>query len=470
MTTTPERESDIERRLRAALSARADLVQPERLAPLAPVVPLRPRWRSPWVVLATAAVMLLVLGVVLQGLGRDPRSDDVAPSPDGPRVELPDDVGRGWEPTTLSRTPRLDLDGDGTDEKVTFRGEPTEGYDGRLRIETTLSSTGEEAYGIAEVGTTLDSNALDPIDADGDGDQELVLYFDDASAVAGGGHPLVFDLRDGLLVQAVPQDPDLLRRGQVPVPGSRTEHYEMVRIHDYWFEDGTLWSSRSVNAYAAGNMTLLRPETVVVDAWTWTLDDAGVLQPDDAGCLRVGLESTQPCGDDTADELPYVSPVADDTFGAGGSAVFDVGYRFTARLEAGDPATLVIEGEDGRTLRHPLDVTDPRVSTTQPTSVMSDGASFYVTSAADPSYAQVLVQDGDVLRALRPTGEVELADDDTTRTWLTSNGALVTAVAGDGGTWRTWLWQMVSGTEMAALPSATVCFDDPEDPATVRRC
>ena len=39
--------SEMEDRLRAALSARAELVQPEHLAPLATATPLRPRWRSP---------------------------------------------------------------------------------------------------------------------------------------------------------------------------------------------------------------------------------------------------------------------------------------------------------------------------------------------------------------------------------------------------------------------------------------
>ena len=202
MSTTPGA-SDLEARLRAALAARADLVRGEDLTPLATVTPLRPRWSTPWVLLAAAAVVLLVLGVVLQGVGGRTRSDEVAPEPDAPQLELPADVGRGWEPATLSRAPRLDLDGDGTREKVDFLAEPTKDFDGRFRMQTTLSTTGEEAYGIAKVGTTIGTNVLDPIDADGDGDQELVLYFDDPDAgPGGGGHPLVFDLRDGLLVQA----------------------------------------------------------------------------------------------------------------------------------------------------------------------------------------------------------------------------------------------------------------------------
>ena len=329
---------DIEQRLRAALSARAEQVQPEDLSHHATVVPLRHRWTTPVVALAGAACVLLVLVLSFQLTGGTPRSDP-APRPDGPQVVLPSDVGRDWKADDLASPARLDLDGDGVPEKVLFLAEPTEGFDGRVRLETTLSTTGEEAYGIAELGTTIGTNALDPIDADDDGDQELVLWYDDVDAgPGGGGHPLVFDLRDGLLVQGVAEDPDLLVRGQVPVPGGGTEFYDMVRIHDYWIDGGRLLSSRSVNAYAAGNMTLMRPETIVLDTWEWTLDEDGILRAADAGCLRSGLESLTPCGGDEADDAPYVTPVAEETIGVGGSARFVDGYRFDVSLEAGRAA------------------------------------------------------------------------------------------------------------------------------------
>ena len=398
---------EIEERLRGALSARAELVQPEDLGPLAPVAELRPRWQSPWVLLATAAVVLLILGVVFQGLDPRPRSDEVAPTPDAPQLELPADIGRGWEPSTLSRSPRLDLDGDGTKETVEFLAEPTDDFDGRFRMQTTLSGTGQETYGIAEVGTTIDTNALDPIDADADGDQELVLYYDDHDAVGGGGYPLIFDLRDGLLVQAVAEDSDLLLRGNLPVPGSRTEFFEMVRIHDYWFEDGRLFSSRSRGSYASGNMTLVRTETILVDAWEWRLDEDGVLRAQSVGCLRSGLEALTPCEEGEQEELPYVTPVATETFGIGEEADFRQDYRFTARLDAFSDPSVVVTGDDGRTLNYGLEVAAPRVNVQQP-SVFLDGASVVVTSASDPTLIEVLVQDGDTLRPVTPVGEVPL--------------------------------------------------------------
>jgi hypothetical protein len=470
MSTTPDT-MDIEERLRAALTARAELVGPEDLSAPAAVVPLRPRWRSPWVLLATAAVVLLVLGVVLQGVGRDPGSDDVAPEP-GPRVELPKDVGRDWSAIDLSTPARLDLDGDGTEEKVKFLGEPTKKFDGRTRLQTVLSSTGEEAYGIAELGTTIGTTALEPIDADGDGDQELVLLGElDPNVVGGLYAPVVFDLREGLLVQAVAEDPDLLLRGNVTVPASRTAHYELVRSHDFWMEDGTLFSSRSTDSFASGNMTLLRGESYVVDAYEWSLDEDGVLRAGDASCLVLVAEARQPCGPGAEEGfVPYINSVATETFGVGEGADFRAGYRFTARIEAVADPSLVVEGDDGRTIDHGLEVADPRVSTVQPLSVFSDGASFFVTSASDPTYVEVLVQGDGELRSLRSVGEVDLANEGGTRTWLTEDGGVVTVTAQDDGAWTAWSWQMVSRTEMAALPWGTVCFDDVDDPSTARPC
>jgi hypothetical protein len=467
--STPDTMAEMEERLRSALVARAEQVQPEHLAPLTPVVDLRPRWQSPWVLLATAAVVLLVLGVVLEGVGRDSRSDDVAPRPDERvELELPSDVGRDWKTKEYSTPARLDLDGDDTLETVEFLGEPGRKGDGRVRMQATLSGSGEETYGLTDVGTTTVS-ALGAIDADADGDQELVLYYDD---FVNGGYPLVFDLREGLLVRAVVDQPELLVRGDVPVPGTGTEYYEMARQHDYWIEDGTLWSSRSVNTYAIGNMTIIKPLVTVRDAWTWRLSEDGLLEPVDAGCLRYDVmdDSRTPCADGAGDDLPDVADVAAESIGVGESTAFDDGYPFTARLEAVADPTLVVEGMDGRTIDHGVEVADPRILTTQPVRVFSDGASVVVTSAADPAYVRVVVQDGDRLRSLEPVGEVDLRNDETHRTWLTDDGNLVTAVAGDDGSWRVWSWQMVSRSEMAALPGAVVCFGDVADPSTIRRC
>ncbi len=466
---------DIEERLRAALAARAELVRPEDLEPLAPVVELRPRWQSPWVLLATAAAVLLVLGVVLQGVGGSERSDRVAPGPDDAQVELelPTDIGRDWKSDDYTTPARLDLDGDGVKEKVDFLGEETKDFDGRTRLQTTLSSTGEEAYGIAELGSTIATSALPPIDADGDGDQELVLLHDESySGPELGGFPHVFDLRDGLLVETVPEDPELLHRGQFAVEGSATEFYDMVHVGDFWIEDGSLHSSRSVGAYARGNMSFMAPRSHVADAWTWTLGADGILRHGEAECIMKSYDSTRPCGLDAVDTVTYVPVERADTVGMGERADFrqDVGYGFSARLEAVADPSLVVEGSDGRTIQQSLEVADPLLGTTQPTSVFADGASVVVTSASDPSIVQVLVQDADRMVVMEPVGEIELTNHDDQRTWLTEYGDVLSAVATDDGRWELWEWMMVSRTEIAALPWGTVCIDDVDDPTSVRAC
>jgi hypothetical protein len=486
MSTTdmPPELADIEARLRAALTARAEQVQPEDLAQLATVVPLRPRWQSPWVLLATAAAVLLVIGVVFQGMGGNPRSDRIAPQPDTPTIDLPADIGRDWEPDDRSTPARLDLDGDGTREKVVFLAEPTKDHDGRTRLQTTLSSTGQEAHGLVELGTTIGISALDPIDADGDGDQELVLY---TTAVDGGPgapfEPVVLDLRDGLLVQAVPEDPQLLSAGDVVVPGSATAYYDRVHLQAFRVEGGKLVSTRSVNAFAraAGAMTLLRPETYVMDTYEWTLGDDGVLRPGAKGCLLQVPEATRPCDADSADDLPYVTSESTDTIGVGEQVALDdggLGYRARLDDDGDGAATLVVDGPGADGSVYAANLPDPEVHVVSPGYLTGyDAASVVITSGSDPGAIEVVVQTGDRagLVSLRPVGEVALGTGTTDdgrayRSWLTAAGVVVTAVAGDDGSWEAWQWVRSGDTEIAALPWGTICFDDVEDPTTGRAC
>lgn len=468
--------TDIEARLRDALAARADLVRPEDLEPLAPVVELRPRWQSPWVLLATAAVVLLVLGIVLQGVGGRERSDRLAPKPDDTEVELtvPDDIGRDWEVDRYSTAAKLDLDGDGTQEKVTFGSEKTESGSGRVRIQTTLSSTGEEAYGVVELNQNGVVSPLEPLDLDDDGDQELALYDGDIVGDTQGDflHPIVLDLRDGLLVEMVVSEPELLQMGNVPVESQPSAYYDVVRSQAYWIEDGRLYSGRSVNTFASSpGMMSTRPGGLVLDSWRWRLGADGVLRAEPNGCVYEDVMGDRtPCPPDARDSLPVVGPEATGSFGIGEQSTWTEGYQYDARLEAGADPALVVEGADGRTINQPLEVGDPLVLTTQPTGIFYDGASFVVRSASDPTYLQVLWQDGARLRTLEPVGEVPLTDDDTHRTWLTKDGSLVTVVAGEDDTWRAWFWQMASKTEMVAIPAGLVCFDDVDDPSTARDC
>ena len=469
MSTTPDAMSEMEQRLRAALTARADLVRPEDLAPLAPVVELRPRWQSPWVLLATAAVLLLVLGVVVQGAGGRERSDQLAPRPDEPQVELPLDVGRDWQAGPESMPARVDLDGDGTRERVDFLAEPTKDFDGRIRLQTTLSSTGEESFGIADVESTIGLAAEGVIDADGDGDQELVVFDPDLDSGTNGGVPLVFDLREGLIVQAVTEDPELLLRGEVTVPGSQTELYDRVRVHQYWISRGRLFSGRSEDSFARSATDRLSPPAVVLETWEWRLDDEGVLRPVPSGCKQLVFDIGD-CTSDPTDQVPDLGAPVETAVGVGESVGPAPGYDFSMRVEAGDPASLVVETPDGRTLELDLDVPDPRVAVVQPESIFPDGEALVVTSATDPTLVRLLVQREAGIVALEAVGEVPLENTEQNRTWLTGSGSVVSAVAGDDGTWQLWSWQVASQDRVFAMPGATVCFDDVEDLTTMGAC
>ncbi len=421
--------------------------------------------------LATAAAVLLILGIVVQGVGPATTSDEVAPSPEDPEIELPVDIGRDWRAAPESTPARVDLDGDGAKEKVEFLGERTTDYDGRIRLQTTLTSTGEDAYGIADVASTIGVTAEGVIDADGDGDDELVVFDPDVDAgPSSGGVPLVFDLREGLLVQVVVEDSELLRRGDVQVPGSQREFYDLVRVAQYWIADGTLFSGRSEDSFARADMTRLSTPVVVLETWEWRLGEDGVLRPEAAGCKELVFD-VRDCAAAPVDRLPDLGAPVPTSVAVGESAEASRGYSFSLRVEAGDPPLLVVEGYDANTLRHELDVADPRVSAVQPDSTFyQGGVSLVVTSASDPTLVQLLVQRGDRIVVLEPVGEVDLENTEGTRTWHTENGSVVSAVAGDDDSWQLWLWQVTPRNQAFAMPSGTVCFDDPDDPDTMRGC
>lgn len=479
--------NDLEARLAEAFSARADSVQSEDLSdrPLpASIVPL---WRRTPVLMAAAACLTVVAtsAVVLAGL---PQGHE-GPRPAGPtpQVVLPTDEGVDWPRAKASARPRLDLDGDGTVETVQLLAEPSEDFDGRVRLQTTLSGSGDRAFGVIDIGTSIGVDALAPIDADRDGDQELVIYHEATDDVM-DQLVVVLDLRDGLLVEAPQSSPGLLMRGTAPVPDDAPvgDYYQLVQLRDYWIEDGRLFSSSSQNAFAEymGGMNVARPERLVVSLVEWVLRDDGVLEPmpADEPCRVVelgGPAKGSACEPGERDAPPRVAPVADEVVRVGGTFSSRVGYRYDVRVEAGggDP-TLVVANEDGRRVEQPLDLgPDPVVFTQQPLGVLSDGAS--VVAAADDAVSSrmtVFGQDRDRMVPYEVVGDIELGSGVTAggaglRTWLTTGGSLVTAVhTGDGDAWDVFTWTGFRGHKMGAIPRGTVCFDDIADPDTARTC
>ncbi|QBX56475.1 hypothetical protein EXE58_14045 [Nocardioides seonyuensis] len=480
--------TDLERRVSEALSALADQVQPEHLSPRA--APAAPAWRrTPLLVMAAAAsvVLALVLTLVI-----DQGDDRVAPAPQPDRsdVVVPPDVGRAWDRVADSGPARLDLDGDGADEKVSFLGEPSREYDGRVRLQTTLSGDGAEAYGVVDLGTTVGVDTLEPIDADGDGDEEMVLYYTDPTDPM-TTLPMVLDLRDGVLVEAVPTDRELFRRGSLEVEGG-TEHYDMVRVVDYWIEGGAMFSGVSRGSFASVGMSLFRPEEHIVDVVRWRLREDGALVPEpaDPSCVVVTADGRRrACSPGEVDPLPDVAPVADERIAVGSSFSAGPDYlRYRAVLEpsstAGADAELVVTVRSGDQLRLPLRTgSEPRVFTTAPfiaTDGGFDGATFLVASedGDEPGAMWVVAELGGRLVQLDPVGPLQpgtgyLDDGRAQRTWLTPRGGLFTAVADtadEAGPWELRSWVMVGDAQVTAVPRGTVCFTDPSDPGTARAC
>ena len=405
------------------------------------------------------------------------------PKPTPRTIDLPADIGRDWAPDDLSKPVRLDLDGDGTMERVEFLAEPAEEHDGRTRVQTTLSSTGEEAYGLVELGTTIGVGALDPIDADSDGDQELVLYTTDVDG--GPGAPSSRSsstCATGCWSGPLPEDPELLASGDVVVPGSETQHYDRVHVQTFRVEGATLVSTRSVNAFArsAGSMTMLVPETYVMDTYEPDARRPGCPAGGGAGLPRAGAGGHQAMRRRQRRRPALRGRLeSTDTIGVGEQvALEDGGLGYRARVEDDGGPNLVIDGPGADGSSYALNAPEPRVHVVSPASLVGfDAASAYVTSATDPGVVEIVAQTADQagLVGLRPVGEVPLgtgtqADGRDYRTWLTENGSVVTMVAGGDGSWESWQWVPDGQTDIAALPTGTVCFDDVTDPASLRRC
>ena len=280
------------------------------------------------------------------------------PSPTPRRIDLPADIGRDWEPDDLRPRPVSTWTATARGRRSSSSPSPRRTTTAATRLQTTLSSTGEEAYGLVELGTTIGISALDPIDADSDGDQELVLYTTavDGRAAAHPSSRSSSTCATGCWSGRCPRTRELLASGDVVVPGSRTPALRdgaRPDVHGRGRDAGVDPLGEAF-ARATGGMTLLRPETYVVD--TWRLDPRRRRCPAAGGaglppcrCRR----ATRPCD---ADERRRPALRGDRVHGhhrrrgagrdsrTAGSATAR-GSRTTA-----DP-NLVIDGAGGRTAR-----------------------------------------------------------------------------------------------------------------------
>jgi hypothetical protein len=268
--------STIEDRLTAALSARADTVQPEDLPYVAPPSP--PRVNRPLLYgLAAAACAALV---AVPFLVSDPSEDTPAP----PATEAPDpsptptiDVpGADWPQVDASN--EYDVEGDGEPDRVVTRTETGENLtQDPWRVEAQLSSGGVAA--ILMSGQGWEIGLVDAVDLDDDGDDEIVVYNGQQTEEIG-----VLDLEDGALVERLIS----------AEPGITSQPDDRFRLRGWWAEDGQFLSYRSVEGGFVPGTNGPRPPHDV-DVWRWTL----------SGGKLVAVEEEPRCLDESVEEHPY---------------------------------------------------------------------------------------------------------------------------------------------------------------------
>jgi hypothetical protein len=269
--------STLEDRLSAALTARADLVQPEDLRPASPppvVVPLR---RRPAVYLLAAAACAAVAAVpfLIRGGG-----DSVSPRPvDTPSVTPNGDQVRGADWPEIYSYDGYDVDGDGEGDHVVIRKESSEELaKGTRRLEVQLSSGGTAAVLLDY--DTYDINGIDPVDLDGDGADEILYYRGTEPAEIG-----VVRYVDGALVDLEVADD----------PGLTNQYDDQGRIRTWWVRDHLLFASRSVEGgFVLGDGGKPIPQRYPVEVWTWTVDGGSAVPvPQGEECV-LSRQATRP--------------------------------------------------------------------------------------------------------------------------------------------------------------------------------
>lgn len=209
--------NDIETRLRDALTARADLVQPEQLTSAAPIADFRPPWwHRSGPLLAMAAVAVLVIAVPFLALALtggenkagdrdDFASNSPAPTSSTPQAwydQHPDGLPETWseqQGVDAGEWLEGDLDGDGTLDQVRISG--SEG-NASLQVE----AGGDSLTTPVEAGPNVTLGPLTEIE----GSDTMVIPVAAFQGAAGTTYTTfhLYLVRDGELVEAsVPESP-----------------------------------------------------------------------------------------------------------------------------------------------------------------------------------------------------------------------------------------------------------------------
>ncbi|MCD4532924.1 hypothetical protein LRP67_02360 [Nocardioides sp. cx-169] len=463
--------STIEDRLTRTLAARADQVGPEDLRP-AEVPQARVSWlRHPATyAVAAAACAAAIAAPFLVDLG------DGEPAPNPPAVSPQPDIGGGWE--VVEQVVRVDVDGDGTADRVRVRQEPGQELIGpRLRVEADLTD-GERVFGIVPSGE-VGYGVPQGVQLDNDPGRELILYRD--------GLPFaVLDLVDGRLAEpSRPSRPPLLN-GIVPADDGRGRESAL------WVDGETLLTYLTVDTFSGGEPLSLPPE-YAVDVTRWSLDD-GTLVPTSLGeqCLDAvdgpttpeGMSVPAPCADGRAS--PALFPAAEDTVGPGESFEIPLGAdTFTVALEEADGSTwLVVDIPGSGEQRVSLPGSGTPTVFTSPVRMSDVELSVLVAQESGDSTAMTLVtvRGGRLVVALT-SGQVPFGggfqdpDARSFQTWIGPDNRLFTRLKHAGSDeYDVWSWSLGGSVSVdgppTLQPAAEGCFvlDNRTPPAETRTC
>ena len=319
----------VEQRLRDALSARAELVQPEDLD-LDPVLgppetESGPWWQKPGAYLFIAAVAAIVIALPLLALATTGPDDDRKPAE--PAVTDPTGTATMTDPAPIQvDQDDADVDGDGIDDQIRVLAPESPGAEvPDFEVTVELSRTGTTASYLT--GEAADVKLAATVNLDGRPGEELVLALEPETIDLHRAEPMVLSLRDGELASILFDD---VGTG-APGKDAATRTY-------WWVHDGQLWWWRSQDPVADGEQSpyavdVLRfPRKAVlrgVDHGTWC-----VTNPAPARLVD--------CGD------PEPPSRTDGTGGTDGSGTDDPGTsavdRWWEETVSGLPSSWVPEG------------------------------------------------------------------------------------------------------------------------------
>lgn len=278
--------SNLEERIAAALTARAELVRPEDLSPGHPPEIEQPS-DSRWVdgLLAAACTAVLVVPFLLSG--GDDGGDSPTPQPSHPTASYPaSPEGAGAEWPEIDTDPRFDVDGDGVPDLARTRNQTGEKLaDVPWRVEVELSSGGVPSIIIENLEWEV--HLVGPVDLDGDGADEILYYNGNIEEQELG----VLDLGpEGLVDLAVPDDPGITSRNTAS-----------DQLRTWWRDRRDLYSTVSEQGGqvpgADDGSNPPMPDPYPVTLYRWDLVDAELVATDlGRRCVRIQApDRPEPC-------------------------------------------------------------------------------------------------------------------------------------------------------------------------------